>query len=108
MMDWYIIEFLYPIGYKHFIDKMFPNVGVISVSTLSLYDIKKLYYFFDKEGIFLTTEMLYLNHWVYSISLSNGAVFGYGDETKENRHDIECEGFSECFRLLDNILRHKL
>lgn len=107
MIDWYVIEFLYPMAFKHFTDKMFPNVGIISISTISLYDIKKLYYFFDKEGIFLTTEMLYLNYWVYSVSLNNGIVFGYGEESKENRYDIECEGFTECFRILENNLRRK-
>jgi len=107
MVDWYVIEFFYPDAFKHFVDKMFPNVGVVSVSTLSLYDIKKLYHFFDKDGIFLTTEMFYINHWVYSISLSNGVVFGYGGDGKENRYDIECEGFTECFKLMDNILKNK-
>ena len=108
MIDWYVIEFLYPVAFKHFVDKMFPNVGLVSVSTLSLYDIKKLYCFFDKDGIFLTTEMFHLNYWVYSVSLSNGIVFGYSGDSKENRYDIECEGFTECFKLMDNILRNKL
>ena len=50
-MDWYVIEYLYPISFQRFKDTMFPNVGIISLSTLGLYDTKKLYQFFDKEGV---------------------------------------------------------
>ena len=49
-MDWYSIEYLYPSSFKKFTNVMFPNVGVLSLSTLEFYDTKKLYYFFDKEG----------------------------------------------------------
>jgi len=40
-MDWYSIEFLYPNSYRDFIESMFPNVGIISVSTLYYFDTKK-------------------------------------------------------------------
>ena len=50
MIDWYSIEYLYPSSFKKFTNIMFPNVGVLSLSTLEFYDTKKLYYFFDKEG----------------------------------------------------------
>ena len=42
-MDWYIVQYLYPKAFKRFTDVMFPNVGVISLSTLEFYDVKKLY-----------------------------------------------------------------
>ena len=53
MLDWYTIKYLYPSAFTRFSEVMFPNIGVESISTLDLYDIKKLYHFFDKEGIFL-------------------------------------------------------
>ena len=70
-MDWYTVEYLYPDGFKKFTEKMFPYVGVVSLTTLESYDIKKLYNFFDKEGIYLTIEMYNPNQWVFSISLQN-------------------------------------
>ena len=51
MIDWYSVEYLYPSSFKEFTNVMFPNVGVLSLSTLEFYDVKKLYYFFDKEGV---------------------------------------------------------
>ena len=42
-MDWYTVEYLYPDGFKKFTEKMFPYVGVVSLTTLESYDIKKLY-----------------------------------------------------------------
>lgn len=103
-MDWYTIEFLYPKAFDRFKQKMFPYVGVVSLSTLNFYDIKKLYQFFDKEGIYLTTEIYNPNQWVFSISMSNGIVFGPTQESKTTRDEVEFDGFTECFRILDKKL----
>ena len=103
-----MIEFLHPNAMKRFTDIMFPNTGVISLSTLGVYDIKKLYQFFDKEGIYLTVEMYNPFQWVFTISLSNGTVFGPTQESKPTREDIEFEGFLECFRILEKILKDDL
>ena len=105
MMDWYMVQFLYPIAFKRFTDIMFPNVGVISVSTLEFYDMKKLYQFFDREGVYLTTEMYKPNSWSFTVSLYNGIVFGPGQESKTTRDEIECEGFLECFKIMEKLLR---
>lgn len=107
-MDWYTIQYLYPESYDKFVKTMFPNIGVISVSTLLFYDTKKLYQFFDKEGIYLTIEMYNPNLWVFSISLQNGFVFGPATESKSTREEIETDGFYECFKVLDKILRVKV
>ena len=48
MMDWYVIEYLYPNALKEFSKTMFPNVGLPCLSILGYYDVKKLYKFFDK------------------------------------------------------------
>jgi hypothetical protein len=104
-MDWYTVEFLYPVAFNRFKDRMFPNLGIISISCLQHYDLKKLYQFFDKEGVYLITEMCKPQSWVFSVSLSNGVVFGLGDSSKPNRDEIESEGFYECFRILDKKLR---
>jgi hypothetical protein len=104
MLDWYTIEYLYENSFKRFIDTMFPNVGVLSVSMLCVYDTKKLYQFFDKEGIYLTVEMYNPNQWVYTISISNGIVFGPTKESKKSREECECEGFIDCFKVLDKML----
>lgn len=106
-MDWYTIEFLYPESFKKFVQFMFPNVGLLSISTLEYFDIKKLYKFFDKEGIFLTIEMYNPHQWVFNISLGNGIVFGSFKESKSNREETECDGFHECFKLLDKKLDTK-
>lgn len=87
---------------------MFPNVGLLSISTLEYFDMKKLYKFFDKEGIFLTVEMYNPQQWAFNISLDNGIVFGSVNESKSNREETECEGFHECFKLLDKKIRHKV
>lgn len=105
MIDWYVIEYLYPESFKRFTNTMFPNVGVISLSTLNNYDIKKLYLFFDKEGFYLNIERCCPHQWVYHISLDNGVVFGNGKSTCYTREDIEVDGFTECFKLLDKKLR---
>lgn len=103
MIDWYVIEYLYPESFKRFINTMFPNVGVISISTLNHYDIKKLYQFFDKEGVYLNVERCCPYQWIFHISLDNGAVFGNGN--RHSREEIEIDGFTECFKLLDKKLR---
>jgi hypothetical protein len=104
-MEWYVIEYLYPVSYKKFIDTMFPNMGMLSVTMLTFYDIKKLYKFFDKEEIFLTLEMLNKNQWCYTISLNKGNVIGTTECSNSIRDEIEKEGFTECFKILDNKLR---
>lgn len=108
MIDWYTIEYLYPNSFKRFSELMFPNVGVISLSTLGFYDTKKLYQFFDKEGVYLTIEMYNPHQWVFSVSLHNGIVFGPTQDSKTTREDTETDGFVECFKILDKILRDKL
>lgn len=107
MIDWYVIEYLYPESFKRFTDTMFPNIGVPSISILQNYDIKKLYLFFDKQGVYLNVERCCPHIWLFNISLDNGMVFGSGSGTKFSREEIEEEGFIECFRLLDKKLRCK-
>jgi hypothetical protein len=103
-MDWYSIEYLYPNALSKFKERMFPNVGVLSLSTLVYYDNKKLYQFFDKEGVYLSIEMYNPRQWVFSISLHNGIVFGPTQESKKSREEAEEDGFFECFRVLDKIV----
>lgn len=107
-MDWYVIEYLYPTAFNKFKLIMFPNVGVLSLSTLGLYDTKKLYQFFDKEGVFLTIELYKPSQWVYNISLKNGIVFGPSQCSSPTREECETEGFLECFKTLDKIIREKI
>lgn len=104
-MDWYTVHYLYPNAFKRFSLVMFPNVGVPSISVLDCYDIKKLYHFFDKMGIFLTVEMCSKDIWLYTISLSNGTSFAPPQNSKKRREDIETEGFYECFRVLEKQIR---
>jgi hypothetical protein len=107
MLDWYTINYLYPKSFERFSNVMFPNVGVVSLSTLEFYDSKKLYQFFDKEGVYLNVEMYNPHQWVFSVSLSNGIVFGPTQESKKNREDVEYDGFVECFKIMDKIIRDK-
>lgn len=107
-MDWYVVEYLYPDAFNRFKEKMFPNLGIISLSILEYYDTKKLFGFFDKEGVYLTVEMYNPYHWGYSISLHCGTVFGPTQESKKTRIEIECEGFLECFKVLQNKIRGEL
>ena len=107
-MDWYIVEYLFPSAFKKFKEIMFPNVGVLSISTLELYDIKKLYQFFDKQGIYLNVEMLNLNHWVFSISLKNGVVYGPKQDSRYTREESEIDGFHDCFRILDKQIKDQI
>jgi hypothetical protein len=85
---------------------MFPNTGVVSISTLVYYDVKKLYHFFDGEGVYLFVERLHKSLWNYNISLDNGICFGLGTSRK-NREEIETDGFMDCFKILDKILTEK-
>jgi hypothetical protein len=105
-MDWYSINYLYPSAFKRFGEVMFPNIGILSVSTLESYDIKKLYRFFDKEGIFLTTEMCNPNQWVYTIAVTNSVIMGSSEEIRKTREEIETDGFFSCFKILDKKLTH--
>jgi hypothetical protein len=105
MMDWYIIEKHYPKALTEFTNTMFPNIGLPCISLLSYYEIKKLYNFFDKNGIYLTVEMITKNNWVYSISLIDGKCIIPYQNVKENRELIEVEGFNECFKLLENKMK---
>jgi hypothetical protein len=104
-MDWYVVEYLYPKAFKKFSDVMFPNLGILTTSSLMYYDIKKLYGFFDKQGIYLTIEYYNPNQWYYSISLNNGSVFSNTNNSIIDREISETEGFMECFKMLDNKLR---
>jgi hypothetical protein len=87
---------------------MFPNVGVLSLSTLEFYDTKKLYQFFDREGVYLTVEMYNPHQWVFTVSLHNGVVFGPTQDSKPTREEVELDGFMECFKILDKILRDRV
>lgn len=100
-----MIEYLYPESFKRFTDAMFPNIGLPCVSVLLCYDIKKLYKFFDREGVYLNVETYNPHQWVYTISVNNGVNFGPGQFSKYSREDAEIEGFSECFKLLDKKIR---
>jgi len=106
-MDGYTIEYLFPDGFKRFSEIMFPSVGVLSLNTLEFYDNKKLYQFFDKEGIYLTLEMYKKTQWVYNISLHNGIVLGPGQDSKQTREECEIDGFFDCFKILDKIIKER-
>lgn len=102
MLNWRKIKEVYPRSYEKFVETMFPYVGVIGTSTLYLFDSKKLYYFFDKNGIYLTIERIGPNQWLYTISLSNGNVICPKQSSRESREEVELDGFLECFKILNN------
>jgi hypothetical protein len=104
MIEWYTIEYLYPNSFGEFTKMMFPNVGLPSISILQYYDIKKLYNFFDKYGVYLTIEMITKNNWVYTISITDNRFILSSRDSKQNRELIEIDGFYECFRILENKL----
>ncbi len=106
-MDWYVIQFLYPKALDEFIKTMFPNTGIISLTILQCYDIKKLYGFFDRRGIFLTIEMVTKNNWSFTINTSLGVTISQSSATDNDRENIEKDGFLECFRVLDKQLRNE-
>jgi len=103
-MDWYFIKNNCPKSFEKFIENMFPNVGVPCVTSLNLFDDRKLYKFFDDNGVFLNIEMYSKNQWVFTISLNNGCVIGNGINSKPTREEIEVEGFKECFKILEKKL----
>lgn len=103
-MNWYNIKNTHPKSFLKFTEKMFPNVGIPCVSSLSFFDKKKLYGFFDDNGIYLNVEMYNPIQWSYTISLSNGFVLGITTVCKQNRDEIETEGFEECFKILEKRL----
>ncbi len=103
-MDWYNIKNNYPKSFRKFIEDTFPNIGVPCVSTLNLFDVRRLYKFFDDNGVFLNVEMYNKNHWSFTISLYNGFVIGNGSTSKNNRDEIELDGFRECFKMLEKKL----
>lgn len=105
MMDWYHIKKSYPKSFGRFSENMFPNVGVPCVSSLNLFDQKKLYKFFDENGVFLNIEMYNENQWAFTISLNNGFVIGNGSSSRQTREEIEKEGFKECFKILEKRLQ---
>lgn len=104
MIDWYVIEYLYPKSFKKFTDTMFPNTGIISLSVLHVYEQKRLYSFFDNEGVYLTIDNYGPNQWVYTISFKNGVVIVPEQVSKSNRESIEVDGFIECFKELEKRL----
>ena len=42
-MDWYTVEYLYPLSFSKFKEMMFPYTGIVSLTVLENYDLKKLY-----------------------------------------------------------------
>lgn len=107
MIDWYSVKFLYPLSFQRFVQTMYPNTGLVSLNMLKYFDNKKLYSFFDKEGIFLTIERYPTSQWVYNITLMNGTVSSPTTETLFSRDDAEYVGFYECFQLLNDSLSKK-
>jgi hypothetical protein len=86
-----------------FVKKNFPSTGIVSNVLLLFFDQKQLYKFFDREGIFLTTEIIGSEaQWVYSIN-SNGVTIGFS-ESKTTREEIEVVGFYKCFEYLEKKL----
>lgn len=102
-LDWHEIQYLFPLAYMHFVRKMFPNTGIVSNILLGLFNQKYLYGFFDREGIFLNTEIIGSNtQWLYTI-YSNGVTIG-NNCSHRSREDAEVEGFGKCFEFLENKL----
>lgn len=103
MVDWYYIKNNYPKSFDKFIQNMFPNVGIPCITSLNFFDIKKLYKFFDINGVYLHIEMYSKNQWVFTISF-NGFVIANGIDSKSTREEIEVDGFRECFKMLEKKL----
>lgn len=103
-MDWYHIKTYYPKSFERFVCGMFPNVGIPCITSLFFFDNKKLYKFFDDNGVYLNIEMYNSNQWAFTISLNNGFVIGNGNTSKQTREEIEMEGFVECFKILEKKL----
>lgn len=107
MIDWYLIEYLYPESFKRFIDVTFPNIGIVSINSLSFYKTKNLYSFFEKEGLFLNVEQCCPKRWLYTISIKNMIILGPINLRENNKEEIESEGFVECFKILDKMMMMK-
>lgn len=103
-MDWQHIKENYPKSFEKFISNMFPNLGVPCVMSLNFFDIKKLYKFFDDNGVYLNIEMYNKNLWFFTISLKNGYVIGNGKTSRQTRDEIEIDGFMGCFKMLEKKL----
>lgn len=101
MLNWKKIKVLFPHSYNRFVEVMFPYVGVLGLSTLYLFEVKKLYYFFDKEKIYLTVERFGHNQWLYIITMGDGRVLCPKQSVRDSRDEIELDGFMECFKLLN-------
>jgi len=101
MLNWKKIKIVYPLSYDRFVGVMFPYMGVLGLSTLHLFEVKKLYYFFDKEKIYLTVERFGTNQWLYIITLGDGSVVCPKQSLRNSREEIELDGFMECFRILN-------
>ena len=107
-MEWYAIEYLYPTSFKKFEETMFPNVGLISISVLKYFDIKKLYSFFENEGIQLIIENYNPIFWTYTISINNKlSIFSNTTCCEQKREEIEEDAFLECFKLLEKKLNYE-
>jgi len=104
MIEWKKIKNSYPHSYNRFVEVMFPYVGVIGVSTLDVFDTKRLFFFFDKQNVFLNVERLGPYQWIYTISLSDGRGSFPKQETRKTRDEMEIDGFHECFRVLNGEL----
>jgi hypothetical protein len=82
---------------------MFPNTGIVSNASLKLYDQKHLYGFFDREGIFLNTEIIGSEaQWMYTV-FSNGITVSFS-QSRTSREEIEVDGFCKCFEYLEKRL----
>jgi hypothetical protein len=55
----------------------------------------------------MTIEMYNPKQWVFSISLHSGIVLGPRQESKTTREETELDGFVECFKVLDNLIKDK-
>lgn len=104
MLDWKFIETNHPVAFDKFVNVMFPNTGVPSLSSLTYYDIKKLYRFFDKFGIFLTVEMFTRDRWLFIITKGNGTVVSSQNINCGTREESEICGFIDCFEILEKRL----
>lgn len=106
MLNWKKIKTQYPRSYDRFVGVMFPYVGVLGLSTLYLFETKKLYYFFDKQKVYLTIERFGNHQWLYTISLGDGTVLCPKQESRKTRDEIEIDGFIECFNVLNKQLSY--
>ena len=107
MINWRKIQDECPLSYRRFSEVMFPSIGVLGLSTLYLFDPKKLFGFFDKEKIFLTIDRFGYNQWVFTITLTDGRVLCPHQESRNTREEIEIDGFMECFRIMEQTYHVK-